>query len=126
MGTVATGALVAATATGGLAATGNMPGQADDPDPVITVVDDSDDAVEADDTCDTTDTAASGTCDDLAGTVGDDDDACEEGDEACDEAAAGAVEPPEVDADGDEVDPSDEVDASDEGGNAPPRGEARG
>ena len=37
--TVVAGALVAATTTGGLAATGNLPGQSDSPDPVVTVVD---------------------------------------------------------------------------------------
>ncbi|MGQ0431349.1 MAG: hypothetical protein ACT452_02945 [Microthrixaceae bacterium] len=39
--TVVAGALVAATTTGGLAATGNLPGQPDTPDPTVTVVDDT-------------------------------------------------------------------------------------
>jgi hypothetical protein len=117
--TMVAGALVAATATGGLAATGNLPGQSEAPRPASVEDDTSgpgvlhagglDENDSSDDSCSTPTTAApAGAVAASAGSTGCTDDAVDDGtDDACDDqavagaSAAGADEP---DDDADELD----------------------
>ncbi len=102
--TVVAGALVAATTTGGLAATGNLPGQSSAPDPEITVID----------------------ADPCAGLEDADEDACrtaaeaeEEAADAAEEAAKAACEAADAACDADEAD-ADEAKADADADEAKP------
>jgi len=106
--TVVAGALVATTATGGLAAAGNLPGQSSGPDPVVTVIDA--------DPCAGLEDAAEDACETAAEAAEEAADAAEEAADAAEEAAKAAakVEAAKVQAaevETDEVD-TDEVDTN--------------
>lgn len=103
--TVAAGALVAATTTGGLAATGNLPGQPEGPsETILNVSDDHPNDADVDDTDDSTVDETDEACDGLEGAAHE---ACEAG--ATPPAADPSVDPAACDDDAD-VDEAADVD----------------
>jgi hypothetical protein len=113
------GALVAATTTGGLAATGNLPGQSDGPAPVSVEGDSSDpgvldaDGLEDDDETDVScaDPAAADATDCVDDAVDDD---ADDADEACAAGAAVATIDPTTDDDADDADDATADDDADD------------